>query len=178
MPRDVVLHPLPIMGMFYRWSVDLAGPFPLSEYGNYYIMVMIEHFSKWVEVVTIPTKESCETSRVFRHYVLCRYGAPTEVRTDLGTEFRGEFQEMLDGALVDHRRTLRDDPHADGLDERMVQTLKVAIRKACLTREVSGWEDRLATITMRYRMSTHESLAHLSRYCLHLAESRCWTTTF
>ena len=34
-PRDVVLHPLPIMGMFYRWSVDLAGPFPQSEYGNY-----------------------------------------------------------------------------------------------------------------------------------------------
>ena len=44
--RDVVLHPLPIMGMFYHWSVDLAGPFPQSEYGNYYIMVMIDHFSK------------------------------------------------------------------------------------------------------------------------------------
>ena len=54
-PRDVVLHPLPIMGIFYRWFVDLAGPFPHSEYGNYYIMVMIEHFSKWVEVVAIPT---------------------------------------------------------------------------------------------------------------------------
>ena len=65
-PRDVVLHPLPIMGMFYRWFVELAGPFPQSEYGNYYIMVMIEHFSKWVEVVTIPTKESSETARDFR----------------------------------------------------------------------------------------------------------------
>ena len=49
------------MGMFYRWSIDLADPFPQSEYGNYYIMVMIEHISKWVEVVTILTKESCET---------------------------------------------------------------------------------------------------------------------
>ena len=57
-PRVVVQHPLPIMGMFYRWSVHLAGPFPQSEYRNYYIMVMIEHFSKWVEVVAIPTKES------------------------------------------------------------------------------------------------------------------------
>ena len=26
--QDVVLHPIPIMCMFYRWSVDLAGPFP------------------------------------------------------------------------------------------------------------------------------------------------------
>ena len=122
--------------MFYRWSVDVAGPFPQSEYGNYYIMVMIDLFSKWVELVAIPTKESCETARVFRQYVLCRYGAPAEVMTDWGTEFRGEFQEMLDEAIFDHRRKSRDHPQADGLAERMVQTLKVAQRKACLTGKV------------------------------------------
>ena len=69
----------------------MAGLFPQSEYGNYYIMVMIEHFSKWVKVVAIPTKESCETARVFRQYVLFRYGAPAEVLTDEGTELRGKF---------------------------------------------------------------------------------------
>ena len=41
------------MGMFYRWAVDLAGLFLRSKFGNYYIMVMIEHFSKWVEVGTV-----------------------------------------------------------------------------------------------------------------------------
>ena len=54
-------------------------------------MVMIEHFSKWVEVVAIPSKESCETARIFRQYVLCRFGAPAEVLTDQGTKFIGEF---------------------------------------------------------------------------------------
>ena len=57
-PGDVVLHPLPMIGMFYLWSVDQEGPFPQSEYGNYYIMVMIEHLSKWVEVVAIPTRST------------------------------------------------------------------------------------------------------------------------
>ena len=71
-----MLYPLPITGMFYRWSVDLAGPFPQSEFVKYYILVMIEHFSEWVEVITIPTKESFDTAQVFRQYVLCRYGAP------------------------------------------------------------------------------------------------------
>ena len=73
-----MLHPPPIMGIFYRWSVDLTGPFPKSEYGNYYIMVLIEHFGKWVEGVAIPSKESGETR-------LCRYGAPAEVLTDQGS---------------------------------------------------------------------------------------------
>ena len=86
-----MLHPPPIMGMVYRWSVDVAGPFPQSEYGNYYTMVMIEHFSKWVKVVAILAKESCETAKVFRQYVLCRYGARAKVLTHQGTEFRGEL---------------------------------------------------------------------------------------
>ena len=129
-------------------------------------MAVIEHFSKWVEVVAIPTKESCKTARVFRQYVLCRDGALAELLTDQGTEFRGEFQEMLDEALIDHRRTSRDHPQADGLAERMVQTLKVALQKACLIGKVSGCKDRLATITMGYCMSTHESLAHFSPYYL------------
>ena len=73
---------------------------------------------------------------------------------------------MLYEALIDHRRTSRDHPQADGLAQRMVQTLKVALRKACLTGKVSGWEDRLATITMGYRMSTHESLVYFSPYYL------------
>ena len=67
---------------------------------------------------------------MFHQYVLCRYGAPAEVLTDQGTEFRGEFQEMLDEALIHHRKTLRDHPQADGLAKRMVQTLQVAQRKA------------------------------------------------
>ena len=52
--------------------------------------------------MTVPTKESCETARVFRRYVLCRYRAPAEVLIDQGTGFRDEFHEMLDEALVDH----------------------------------------------------------------------------
>ena len=91
LPRDVELHPLPVMGMFHLWTADLAGSFPQSEYGNYYIMVMIEHFSKWVEVVTFPSEESNKTARVFLQYVLFRYGALAKVLTDQGTEFIGEL---------------------------------------------------------------------------------------
>ena len=39
-PRNTTLHPLPIMGMFCHWSVNLVGPFPQSYHGNYSIMVM------------------------------------------------------------------------------------------------------------------------------------------
>ena len=90
-PRQEVLHPLPIMGMFYRWSVDVAGPLPRSQGGHTYITVMIEHFSKWVVVVPIHDKELDKLAAILQDRVVCTYGAPAEVLTDQGTEFRGSF---------------------------------------------------------------------------------------
>ena len=115
--QPLELQPLPIKGMFYRWSLDLAGPLPLSRKGNRYVIIMVEHFSKWMELVTIPRKEAKYTAEAFLHRVLTLFGAPAEVLTDQGTEFEGEFQALLEECLVDHRRTSRDHPQADGLAE-------------------------------------------------------------
>jgi hypothetical protein len=93
--KDPALKPLPIMGMFYRWGVDLCKmPFKSAASGNKYVVVMIEHFSKWIELVPIPKKTSHHTAAALRG-VLCRYGAPAEVLTDQGEEFQGEFAELL-----------------------------------------------------------------------------------
>jgi len=55
------LFPLFIQGMFNRWSCDLAGELPQTSRGNVFIMIMIEHFSKWVELVTLLDKSSHNT---------------------------------------------------------------------------------------------------------------------
>jgi hypothetical protein len=55
------LFPLLIQGMFYCWSCDLARKLPQTSRGNVYIMIMIEHFSKWVELVALLDKSSHNT---------------------------------------------------------------------------------------------------------------------
>jgi hypothetical protein len=60
-----MLSPLFIQGMIYRWSCDLAGKLPQTSRGNVYIMIMIEHFSKWVELVALLNKSSHNTSQTF-----------------------------------------------------------------------------------------------------------------
>jgi hypothetical protein len=127
---------------------------------------MIEHFSKWVELVALPNKSSHSTSQVFLQQVLSRFGACVEYLTDQGLEFRREFQDLLDHALIDHRRTSRDHPQADGLVERMVQTCKKGLRKICLTRNKEDWDLALPYVGMGYRMSKHTSLSHFSPYFL------------
>jgi hypothetical protein len=129
-------------------------------------MIMIEHFSKWAELVVLPDKSLHSTSQVFLQQVLNRFGACAECLTNQGSKFRGELQDLLDHALIDHRLTSKDHPQADGLAERMVQTCKKGLRKICLTKNKEDWDLALPYIAMGYRMSKHASLSHFSPYFL------------
>ncbi len=164
--QQLTFFTLPIQNMFYHWSCDLVGELPQTSRGNVYIMIMIEHFSKWVELVALPNKSSHSTSRAFLQQVLSRFGACVECFTDQGSKFRGKFQDLLDHALIDHHQISRVHPRANGLAKRMVQTCKKGLWKICLTRNKEDWDLALPYITMGYMMSKHVSLSHFSPYFL------------
>ena len=84
-------------------------------------MVCIEHTTKWIELIALPTK--AHVARAFLENILSRYGVPGVVLTDEGTEFQGKFHLLLAEQEITHRIISRENPQADGLAERMVQTL-------------------------------------------------------
>ena len=87
--------------------------------------------------------------------------------TDQGKEFLGSFEELCTKALIDHRTTSRDHPEADGLAERVVQTVKRGLRKYGLLAGNHGdWDLKLPWIAMSYRLSRQASLASYSPYQL------------
>jgi hypothetical protein len=83
-------------------------------------MIMIEHFSKWVELVTLPDKSPHSTIHAFLQQVVSRFGACDKCFTNQGLEFKGEFQDLLDHVFIDHYRTSKDHPEANGLIKRIV----------------------------------------------------------
>ena len=120
------LQPLPIKGLMYRWSIDLCGPFPKSKRGNTYIMIAVEHHSKWVETFPMKNKSAAETAYHFLNGVIARFGSCAEVVTDGGGEFQAEFDDILLRCLIDHRVTSAHHPQANGAAERMVKTIKTS----------------------------------------------------
>jgi hypothetical protein len=108
------------MGLGYRWSLDFARPLPLTIQHNRYVLVMVEHFSKWIELVPSPNKSSKGIVYAFLDRVLSHFGAPVEVLIDQGIKFQCEFQVLCDKALIDHQTTFRDHSEADGLAKRVV----------------------------------------------------------
>ena len=156
--RSSELQPLPIMALGYRWSVDLCGEFLPTKSGNKWVMVCIEHLSKWVEVIALPEKTAMHTARAFLSHVLSRFSAMAVVCSDQGTEFRGQFDALLESALIDHRVTALHRPQGNGLAERMVQTFKKALRKYCQQESnIDTWDEGMHWIALGYRCSPQAS---------------------
>jgi hypothetical protein len=57
----------------------------------------------------------------FLDRALNRFGAPTDVFTNQGTKFCGEFHKLCEKRLIDHCMTSRDHLEVDVLVEWMVQ---------------------------------------------------------
>ncbi len=90
---------------------------------------MVEHFSKWTDLVPSPDKSNEGVAYAFLDRVLSHFGAPIEVLTDQGTKFQGEFQVLCEKVLIDHQTMSWNHLKADGLTERVVQMVKRALCK-------------------------------------------------
>lgn len=47
------LHPLPIRGLGYRWGVDFGGTLFETAIGNTYMLVCIEHFTRFLRITGV-----------------------------------------------------------------------------------------------------------------------------
>ena len=154
---DKQLHPIPANGLFYRWSCDLAGPFVATPRGNTYNMLCIEHF-KHLIVTAIPSKTAAQTAAVFRDQVLSTFGACAKVATDSGTVFKGAFDNLLVEYLIDYRIGSPNHPQSQGQVERVVQTIKQALRRMVqASGQMDNWDEKLAALRIGYNASKHAS---------------------
>ena len=119
-----VLQSLPLMELFYRFHVDAAVNLPVSDSGMRHVLIIVEAFNKWVELVPVPVLDAITATSVFEERVLARFGRPVEVVADNGSEYKAEFHQLLVHHGIDHRLTTSAHPEANGAAERMVQVMK------------------------------------------------------
>ena len=78
-----------------RVHMDILGPFPPSESGNRYILLMVDQFTKWVEIHPIPDQTAERTARMAVDQFFSRFGAPLQIHTDQGRNFDGHVMKAL-----------------------------------------------------------------------------------
>jgi hypothetical protein len=157
------IQSLPIIGLGYRWSLDFAGPLVTTRSKKRFVLIWIEHFSKWCEVWALPSKLLTRVAEAFLG-VMTRYGACAELLTDNGQEFASELDVLCQKLLIIHRTTSRYHPQSNGLTERLVRTIKGGITRFETENDRKMWDEWLPYLVMGYRMSNQAALGGYSPY--------------
>jgi transposase InsO family protein len=160
--RDMQTEPTSEFGLFHRWGLDFISDLPSSALGNKHALVIIDYFSKWVEVIPVPEQSSEITARLFVMEIVSRYGVPAEVITDNGPSFKGAFQNYCTKRGIKQRFITADVPRSNGLAERAVQTIKNALRKHAAERHNAlTWDTiGLPNILLGYRCTPQSATRH------------------
>ncbi|UYV64922.1 K02A2.6-like [Cordylochernes scorpioides] len=142
---------------FERIAIDVAGPFPVTEGGNKYILVAMDYSTKWPEAYAIPNQEATTVAKVLMDNLICRFGVPLELHSDQGRNFEaGVFQELCRLLGIRKTRTTPLHPQSDGMVERFNKTMEEHLSKV-VEQHQRDWDVRLPPFLMAYRAAIHET---------------------
>jgi hypothetical protein len=136
--------------------MDILGPLPITPKGNRYILTILDHFSRFLQVYPLKTISAEETSEAMLHYISV-FGHPLVILTDNGKNFTAYLQKRLyDTFGIEPRFTSSYHPASNGKSERVNTSLKKAI--LTLSDERNNWEQYIFTHTSLYNGSVHSAL--------------------
>jgi hypothetical protein len=136
-------------------AADFAGPYCPTVAGHRYVLVFVDQFTKWVELVATPDQTAPTVVRAFYRHIVCRHGCPQRFLTDNGPSFRGELVRALcDEFQVAKVFCTTYYPQGDGYAERFMRTLNNSL--AVLSREdPERWDDYLPGVQFGYNITEH-----------------------
>lgn len=145
-------------------AIDLCEPswmLPLSATRSglfRYIMVTVDRFSKWVELLPLESKSSKEISEKFESQILYRLGSPKEIISDNGSEFEGHFSNLIEKWKIKRVKSRPYHPQGNGLAEATVRSIKKRLLAKLIEDGVEKqWESLLPSVQFAYNSCPHTS---------------------
>jgi len=99
-------------------NIDTIGPLPVDEYGCSYILVVIDCFTRFIELYPLSDVSAAQAARMLLQHI-GRYGAPSSIRSDRGSQFVNEIiQQLLELIGVEHCLTTAYSKEENSIVER------------------------------------------------------------
>ena len=151
---------------FERVAMDLIPALPQTARGNRHALVIVDYFTKWVEAFPLPNMTAEAIAEVYTNNVISRFGAPTSLHTDQGSNFDSNlFRKVCELLGIRKTRTTAYHPAGDGLVERFNQTLEGLLSHLVNSRG-NDWDLHLPASLLAYRSSVHKGTGFTPHYLL------------
>ena len=113
---------------FSTIHLDIIGPFSLQDRQRY-VLTMVDHSSRWIKSVLLEDLNTDTVASSFLSTWVCRFGIPSQIVTDRGSQFTSAVFTSLCKFLGSRfTPTCSYHPQSNGMIEWWLRTLKQAMR--------------------------------------------------
>ncbi len=141
-----------------RLNIDTIGPLPIDSFGNSYIIVVIDTFTRFVELYRASDATAFSAAQALLEH--CgRYGVPDEILTDNGPQYFNKVIEHLTQLLhVQHLYTVPYSHEENGVVERANKEVGRHLRAILLDhRSSKTWSQELPLVQNILNSKVHEA---------------------
>lgn len=139
--------------------IDTIGPLTVDQEGYSYILVIIDKFSRWLNLYPLRTVTAREASYALLFHMGI-FGVPLDIGSDGGTQFKNEIDELIAIVGATHSVTLAHSHEESGIIERANKEIMRHLR-AFLNEQVIGAEWKVY-LPFTQRICNAEVIRHLN----------------
>ena len=160
------LGQLPVSAPMDVVALDILSGLPVTAKGHRHLLVVIDHFSRFVECIPLKTQEATEVADAFVREFVSRYGVPKTIHSDLGGCFTSEVMKLTCKLLgMNQSHTTAFHPMGNSICERVNRSVLSMLSKFLKEHEHSEWDAHLPLLLLGLRSQVHRSLG-VSPYCV------------
>lgn len=157
---------------FEQVGIDLLGPFPRSTDGNRWVIVCVDHLTRYCETAALPSATAKDVSIFLLFQVILRHGPPRIVISDRGRQFTADVvEETLRLCSSSFRHSTPYHPQTNGLVERTNRTLANML-SMYIDSAHKNWDTILPFITYAFNTARHETTGYSPFFLLYARPPR------
>ena len=130
--RHGSLHPIPASGPGELAVADFLGPFTPSVDGFSYVLVVMDKFSRYAELIPCKHADGPSVVAALRNEYFYRHDFPKRLRTDQGSHFANStVAKFLESCGVAHDLSPPLRPQSQGVVERLNHVIEQELKVLC-----------------------------------------------
>ena len=152
-----LLQPIRVAQPWDIVGLDIFGPLPTTRRNNRFIVVFIDHFTKWPEVIPTNTITAEVIASLLHNRIVCRFGCPQTLLTDRGPQFVAAItRNLCERYGIRKAFTSAYHPQGDPVAEAFMKTLAASL-SILTTQYPAEWDELCESMAFAYRTSVHPS---------------------
>ncbi|KAL2083767.1 hypothetical protein ACEWY4_021540 [Coilia grayii] len=137
-------------------GVDFMGPLPRSKKANSYLLVVVDYYSKWVEMFPLRDSTTSRLIKILREEIFTRWGVPKFLVSDRGPQFTASLLTTLCKTWgVVQKLTTSYHPQTN-MTERFNRTIKTMIA-SYVGQHHNTWDQWLAEFRFAINTAQQET---------------------